>query len=209
MSGLVTHFELLVEELSAQAALGNLLPRILDSRITFRIYAHQGKPDLLAKLPSRLRGYQGWLPDDWRIVVLLDEDRQDCIALKGQLETAASQANLVTKSVARAHQPFQVINRLCIEELEAWFLGDVTAIAAAYPRIPPTLAHRAGFRNPDAISGGTWEALERVLQRAGYHRGGLEKVRAARDISPHIDPHRNSSKSFQVFQLGLLQACHN
>jgi len=93
------------------------------------------------------------------------------------------------------------------EELEAWFLGDVKAITAAYPGVPPSLAHQAGFRDPDAILGGTWEALERVLQRAGYHRGGLEKIKAAREISQHMDPHRTSSKSFQVLRDGLIQSC--
>jgi len=87
-----------------------------------------------------------------------------------------------------------------VEELEAWFFGDVSALIAAYPGVPATLAHRARFRDPDAISGGTWESLERVLQRAGHHTGGLEKLRAAREIAKHMDPERNRSRSFCGFR---------
>jgi len=61
------HLELFVEEPSAEAALAILVPRIVGPEITFRIYPHQGKTDLLHKLPARLRGYRSWLPADWRI----------------------------------------------------------------------------------------------------------------------------------------------
>ncbi|HEO69753.1 MAG TPA: DUF4276 family protein [Candidatus Hydrogenedentes bacterium] len=83
-------------------------------------------------------------------------------------------------------------------------LGDVKAIEAAYPRVRASVAGKARYRDPDKIKGGTWEALERVLQRAGYHRGGLAKIKAAQDIVSHMDPSRNTSRSFQVFREGLL-----
>lgn len=86
------HFEFLVEELSTEAALSNLVPNILEAEHPFAIHPFQGKPDLLANLPARLQAYRTWLPKDWRIVVLIDEDREDCKALKGQLEKAAKQA---------------------------------------------------------------------------------------------------------------------
>lgn len=37
---------------------------------------------LLARLPERLRGYASWLPDTWRIVVIVDRDDADCTTLK-------------------------------------------------------------------------------------------------------------------------------
>ena len=95
---------------------------------------------------------------------------------------------------------FQGVNRNAIEELEAWFFGDPAAVGAAYPGVPKTLGRRAPFRDPDAIEGGTWEALERVLQKAGHHLGGLRKVQAARDIARHMDPERSRSRSFRVFR---------
>ena len=106
----------------------------------------------------------------------------------------------MTKSGARGRGKFEVINRLAIEELEAWFFGDPEALVQAYPRVPATIGRKAQYRNPDAIAGGTWEALERVLQKAGYFPGGMSKVETARNISKYMDPLRNSSKSFQVFR---------
>lgn len=201
------HIEFLVEELSMQAALQNLVPKILDSRIvTYEIHPYQCKADLLSKLPARLRGYAKWIPEDWRIVVLVDEDRRDCQSLKERLENAASQAGLITRSMtnnASVQRRFQVMNRIAVEELEAWFFGDVSALNQAYPKVPATLGSRTRYSDPDAIEGGTWEALERELNRGGYFQGGLRKIEAAKTISGHMEPDRNSSKSFQVFRDGL------
>ena len=63
---------------------------------------------------------------------------------------------------------------------------------------------QAKYRDPDAITGGTWEALERLLQKAGYFKTGLRKIEAARSIAAHMDPTRNTSQSFQVFRSALL-----
>ena len=98
-----------------------------------------------------------------------------------------------------------MINRIAIQELEAWYFGDWDAVRAAYPRVSETVPRRTGYRDPDAIAGGTWEAFERVLQRSGYFAGGLRKIQAARSIAPHVDPVRNTSHSFQVFRDALLE----
>jgi hypothetical protein len=198
------HIEFLVEEPSCEAALQNIVPKIVGSGISFTVHAHQGKLDLLGKLPGRLRGYRSWLPEDSRIVVLIDADQEDCRALKAKLEWEAAVAGLTTKSSASAKGRFQVLNRLAVEELEAWFFGDVAALHAAYPRIDPHLGTKARYRDPDAIRGGTWEALEREMQRQGYFPSGLSKIQAARSISNHMEPDRNRSRSFQVFRQGLL-----
>jgi hypothetical protein len=66
--------------------------------------------------------------------------------------------------------------------------------------VPRTIPARAGYRDPDAVSGGTWEAFERILKRAGYFRDGLAKIEAARAIAPKMDPARNSSRSFQALR---------
>jgi hypothetical protein len=203
------HFEIFVEEPSAEAALRHLIPRILGSAATSAIYPFQGKPNLLSELPRRLKGYARWLPSDWRIVVLIDSDGADCMSQKEQLERIAREAGLRTRSTAAPGEPFQVLNRLAIEELESWFFGDLKALRAAYPRVPASLGSRAKYRDCDAIRGGTWEALERELQKAGYHRGGLAKIRAAREISQQMDPARNESRSFQAFRQGLVNLVWN
>ena len=199
------HLEFLVEEASLESALTQILPKILPSTVTYKIHAFRGKTDLLAKLPNRLKGYQAWLPPDWKIVILIDEDREDCLKLKQQLEIMAISSGLITKSSCQKDKSFQVLNRIVVEELEAWFFGDVEAIRQAYPKVSPNLATQKKYREPDAIKGGTWEALERVLRNAGYHQGGLEKYKASSEISKYMNPESNLSKSFKVFYQGLLE----
>lgn len=189
------HFEVLVEERSAEAALESLMPKLIGQADSLRIRAFRGKQHLLRALPQRLRGYAAWLTEAHRLVVLVDRDREDCSRLKQELDDVARSVGL---------KPGQnVINRLAIEELESWFFGDVEALRTVFPRLPPTLAKRSRFRNPDRVVGGTWEALERLLNKHGHHQGGLQKVRLAREIAPHMVPSRNRSTSFRVFREGV------
>lgn len=193
----------LVEEPSMEAALEILLPKMLGA-VEFKIRRFQCKNDLLKHLPDRLRAYRSWLPSNWAILVLVDRDDDDCAKLKQRLEAMASDAGLITKTTAGDNNRFQVANRIATEELEAWFFGDWSAVQAAYPRVPKTIPQKAGFRDPDAISGGTWEALERVLQRAGYFSTGLRKVECARAVAQQMEPNRNASKSFQALSGALM-----
>jgi hypothetical protein len=197
------HIEFFLEESSCEAAIQNIAPRILSALDSFAVHPHQGKSDLLAKLPSRLRGYRYWLPEDWCVFVIVDLDNDNCEDLKRSLEETARASGLSTRSHRQRGGRIEVMNRIAIEELEAWFFGDVEAIRGAYPRVPESLGQRARFRDPDAIVGGTCEALERELQRYGYFPGGLSKITAATEISRYMDPARNRSKSFQVFRDGL------
>lgn len=198
----VTHVEVLVEEASMEAALRLLLPRVLTAT-TFEIYPYQCKSDLLSKLPDRLGGYAKWLPLDWRVLVAVDLDSADCQELKNLLEAAAQRAGLITRT--RDRDRYQVVNRVVIEELEAWYFGDWDAVRRAYPRVAEGIPRKARYRNPDAIVGGTWEAFEQILQRSGYFRGGLRKIEAARAIAAHWTPAANSSRSFQMFYHALTE----
>ena len=186
-----------------EAFLRALLPRVLPPCRTFQVHAFQGKPDLLGKLQDRLRAYADWLPRDWRIVVVVDRDNDDCLVLKAQLEGAAAAAGLRTRAGRR---PWQLVNRIAIEELEAWYFGDWQAVCSAYPNVSTTVPNQAGYRTPDAIRGGAWEAFERILQRHGYFRTGLRKVEAARAVGVHIDPGRSRSHSFVKFHEAIVEA---
>jgi Domain of unknown function (DUF4276) len=197
------HIEFLVEDLSTQVALDQLLPKMLPIGTEYNIRAFRGKEDLLKKLPDRLAGYKSWITDDWRIVVLLDRDNQNCIDLKTKLDTISLNAGLLTKTAQQPGQLFQVLNRIMVEELEAWFFGDFTAICSAYSGVKASLAQNSKYRDPDAIKGGTWEALDRVLHSAGHIQTRLDKLQAAREIAAHMDPDRNRSASFWVFYQGL------
>ena len=181
-----------------EMALDQLLPRML-AGADFQIIRFQCKDDLLKTLPDRLRGYSQWLPANWVILVLVDRDDDDCRVLKQAMEKMAEDARLLSKTLAGHGQPFQVANRIAVEELEAWFFGDWTAVQAAYPRVSASQVSKQGFRDPDAVLGGTWEALERVLKKAGYFKTGLRKMECAKQVAQHMEPARNASRSFQAF----------
>ena len=201
----LSHLVLLVEEPSMEAFMRALLPRSLPADSSFEVHAFQGKADLLNKLEARLRGYAKWLPANWRILVVVDRDADDCSLLKQRMESSAKRAGLVTRSRAGA-PAWQVVNRIAIEELEAWYFGDWEAVRTAYPRVSPSVARRRGFRDPDAVTGGTWEAFERVMRDHGYFQQGLQKIAAARAIGASVDAGRSKSASFRAFHTALTEA---
>ena len=196
--------DVLTEEQSAKAALDLLLPKILPQTVTFRVSNFNGKSDLMKKLPDRLRAYARRIRrEELRICVLVDEDRQDCRLLKRRLEEVAKQAGLVTKSVS-VGRTFNLLNRIAVEELEAWFFGDPDAMRCAYPLLSRNFEKSATYRRPDDIKGGTAEALERLLRRHRYVMGNLPKVQVARNIAEWMDPSKNCSPSFCQFRDGIL-----
>ncbi len=188
-----------------EAFLAIVLPTIMGDLATYTIHTFQGKSDLMNKLEARLRGYAKWLPTNMRVFVLVDRDDDDCIALKAKMEDAANTASLLTRTTSQGSD-WRVVNRVVIEELEAWFFGAWTAVRAAYPRVPATIPNQAPYRDCDAISGGTWEALERVFQRAGYFSGGLRKVEAAQTIGSHFLHSACQSTSFSRLREAIIEA---
>lgn len=188
-----------------EAFLRALLPRLLPEDRTFEVHPFQGQDDLLGKLEERLRGYAAWLPEDWRIVVVVDRDDGDCRDLKQRLEAIAQRAGLRSRTQVGGLS-WQIVNRIAIEELEAWYFADWEAVRTAYPRVPAGIPHHQGFRDPDAIAGGAWEAFERVMRKHGYFKGGLAKIEAARAIGTCVDPARSRSRGFAVFQQALAEA---
>lgn len=192
--------EFLVEEESAEAALSTLVPAIIGDKIPFKIRVFQGKKDLLSRLPERLRAYRRSLPPDTCIVVLLDADQQNCTELKERLGKMARDAGFTTRSSRMQRERFKVVNRLAIEELEAWYFGDIEALCKVYPKLPANLHKKKRYRNPDTIQGGTWETLEKILQRAGYYQNGMPKIEVARLVARYMKPDHNSSRSFQIFR---------
>ena len=79
------HIEFLVEEASTEIALKEIVPKIIGNVHTFKIHNFQNKDRLLKRLPERMKAYANFIHDDWRIVVLVDEDRSDCQELKKKL----------------------------------------------------------------------------------------------------------------------------
>jgi hypothetical protein len=135
--------------------------------------------------------------------VIVDRDNEDCRKLKQRLDEIVLREGLRTRSSDTTR--WQVVNRIVIEELEAWYFGDWVAVKSVYPRVSANIPQKEAFRNPDSISGGTWEAFERLMKRAGYFEGGLRKIEAARQIGSRINWQHNSSPSFQYFRDAVLE----
>ena len=184
-----------------EAFLHELLPRLFPKDcLSFQVHAFQCKPDMLGNLQARLKGYAHWLPDYMRIVVVVDCDDDDGNKLKQQLESAATAAGLRTRSGAKG-TPWQVVNRIAIEELEAWYFGDWKAVRSAYPKVSPTVPNQAKYRDPDEIKGGTWEAFERLLKKRLLQK----RAKQGRNSAYHCRSHQPGLQSLS--QLCKIPRC--
>ena len=167
------HFEVLVEDQSGKKALDILIPKIIGDQHTFRVIEYRGvgriprnlksgteanKRILLDRLPSLLRGYGKTFadyPPNYPAVVILVCDLDDkCLKIFRQ----------ELFSVLNACNP-KPETRFCIaiEEGEAWLLGDIPAIKAAYPKAKDNVLSR--YKNDDIC--GTWELLADAVSQDG------------------------------------------
>jgi hypothetical protein len=213
------HFEILVEDLSGAAMLELLVPKVLDSIHTFRIKHYKGvgripkglktvgdvqKRILLDQLPRLLAGFGNTFNNygpAYRaaVIVVCDLDRKSRETFEEELRELAK----------AAHPCPEHAFCLAIEEGEAWFLGDIPAVKAAYPRAKVPVLN--SYVN-DSICG-TWEKLadavypggSAALQAKGWMAAGAEKSRWAREITPHMDPGSNQSPSFLQFVATLTE----
>jgi hypothetical protein len=194
--------DVLLEEPSAEEALRIILPKILAGKAKFKLINMRNKSRLIGELPKRLLGYKKRLEngEDLKIVVLVDRDKDDCENLKARLERIAHDAELFTRTSPDQNGRFQVITRIAIEELEAWFIGDTEALKGAFSGLRGK-AFPQSFSNPD--NSGTWEHLHRFLKRNGIYKSNYPKIEAARKIAPHMDLSRNKSRNFRHFCRGI------
>lgn len=213
------HFEILVEDQSGKKALDILVPKIIGVDHTFHVHpykgigripknlganANAGKRILLDQLPRLLRGYGKTFADypvGYPAAVILVCDLDDkCLNLFRQ--------DLF--NILNACNP-QPETRFClaIEEGEAWFLGDIAAVKAAYPKAKDAVLNT--YVN-DSICG-TWEKLADAvytggsiaLSSKGWQAVGTEKSQWAEKISPHMDVAINASPSFVYFRQKLIE----
>ena len=177
------HFEILVEDQSGKRMLDIVLPKIIDKPHTFDVKAYGGigripknlksnddarKRLLLDQLPKLLRGhgktFAGYSADyPAAVIVVCDLDNKCLKTFRQELLT-----------VLNACKP-KPETRFCIaiEEGEAWLLGDIPAIKAAYPNARDNIL---GSYENDSICG-TWELLADAVSTGGA--SGLEKQRLA------------------------------
>ena len=200
----MVHIDFFTEEESARVALYSLLPRMLPESAVFDIFAFQGKGDLLKKLPKRLRAYRHPPLNTHKVIVLIDRDTRDCQSLKQELELIAREAGIVSKT--ENPNDFQIVTRIVIEELEAWYFGDVTALHEAFSCVSKTICQRRGFENPDEVAKPS-KRLLKLLQSEYPGASRLPKIEVAERVSAYMNPKMNMSRSFQVFYEGVKACC--
>ena len=161
--------------------LDRLLPRLFPS-LDFLCIPHEGKHELDAVLTRRL---QSWRTPGDRFVVVRDNDSTDCVALKGDLRGRCTAAGREDTLI-----------RIVCQEMEAWYLGDLSALAAAYGDERLLQVGRSSrFRDPDARPKPS-DDVKRLAPR-------FEKVEGARRMAEHMSRYGNRSRSFQVFLNGV------
>lgn len=166
----------LLEEPSMKEVLNVLLPQILPHDVLFQLVPHQGKSDLRKSIPNKLRN---WNEPDVKFVVLQDQDLSDCRDLKQDLKTLCDENRIGVQ--------------VCIacKELEAWYLGDLSAVERAYD-INLNKA-RTKFKIPDAVDSPK-ERLYELLRDKGH-----SQISGARRIAAHMNVSGNISESFNFF----------
>ena len=193
------HAEFLVEDYSTEEAVAILLSRLLADHPerTARIASFNGKQRMLGQLRDRF-GTLARTPYVDRVIVVIDQDRDDCEELKRRIYEDAVAARLVYRNQPTVESALRI--RIAMTELESWFIGDPAAVRAAYPRLTERDLRLRRNERPDALPD-AWEWLERRLMQRRYFPQGLRKLEAARAIAPHLDlsPEGNASRSFRLF----------
>ena len=208
------HFVILVEDQSGEKALKILMPKIIGDQHTCEFHSYRSighippnlksktdvsKRILLDQVPRLLRGFGKTFasyPPNYPAVVIVVCDLDDrCLkTFRQELLTVLNTCN------PRPETRFCI----AIEEGEAWFLGDISAIKAAYPKAKDTILNR--YQN-DSICG-TWELLadavftggSSALKEKSREAVGREKSEWAEKISPYMNVDRNASPSFCYFR---------
>lgn len=175
----------LLEEPSMRVLLDDWLPRVFPGWVDgehFQCVPHEGKSDLDRSIQRKLAAWR--IPGD-RFVVVRDNDNANCIDLKVRLQAMCSQGG----------RPETLIRLVC-QELESWYLGDLSALATAFstPKVD-TPAHRKRFVDPDS-----WQKPSVEVKRMVP---AFQKIGGARAVAPHLRVAGNSSHSLQVFVAGV------
>jgi hypothetical protein len=170
----------LTEEPSMATLLNGLLPRLFPG-LAFRCVPHEGKNDLKRSIPRKLRAWE----HDARFIVLIDNDGGDCLARKQE----------IARLCADAKRPDTLVRIVC-QELEAWYLGDFSAVAEAFnaPKLVGT-GKKAKFRDPDALSKPSVE-LERLVP-------AFQKTSGARAMAGTLKRTGNASASYNALLAGV------
>lgn len=161
--------------------LEGLLPRIVPATVSFILVPHEGKSDLERSLPRKLKA---WRDPDAKFIVVRDQDRADCLDVKGRLQ-----------ALCAATGREGTLIRIACRELEAWYLADLAAVDRAYDTGLARQQGKKKFRYPDQLGSPSRELAALVPD--------FRKVDGARRLGPLLDIENQRSKSFSHFVRGL------
>ena len=171
----------LLEEPSMKYLLENLLPRLFPD-LVFQCIPHEGKTQLDRSIPVKLKA---WREPGVRFVIVRDNDNVDCRAMKQRLQELCAQG-----------EREDTLIRLVCQELESWYLGDLSALANAYElRNIDTPRNRKKYREPDA-----WEKPSVEVKRLVP---SFQKLDGARRLGRELQTMENASPSFRIFVSGV------
>lgn len=174
----------LLEEPSAKALLETLLPRFLNTTISPRFIAFEGKQDLAKQVERKLRGY---INPKARFLVLRDQDSADCY----QLKTA-----LLAKCQAAGRGSATLV-RIACRELETFYLADLAAVEQAFDCGGLQRQQlSAKFRGPDYLGSPSQELYKLTRQR-------YQKVSGSRRLGEYLDIGNTRSDSFANLISGI------
>jgi hypothetical protein len=180
--------EILVEEKSMKELLSILLPKILPEKWildeNYFIRSFEGKSDLQKNIPAKVKVLSNWHQQLNGVIILQDQDNEDCIILKRHLMSLCNTGNCLK------------LIRIVCKELESWYLGDFNSIQLAYPSFNANrYRNKSKFRNPDICNASN--EIKKILP-------GFQKVSSAKKIAPFLDISNNKSESFNQFISGIL-----
>lgn len=159
----------LLEEPSMETLLRGILPRLLpgsEEGSHWILVPHSGKRDLELSIPRKLKA---WRDPGVKFLIIRDQDSGDCRKVKAQLVKLA-------ESGGRR----DAVVRIACRELEAWYFGDLPALAAAYECADlAEMGRKAAFRNPDTIPSPARELEQRIPE--------FGKMEAARRMGATMD----------------------
>ena len=182
--------EFLLEEPSMANFLEKILPKILPQVIVLEekcfIRPHNGKSDLQKSIPRKIKTFSNVHYEEYRVVIVHDQDSNDCKKLKYSLRDLCAQ-----------NGDCAVLIRIACRELEAWYLGDMMAIEKAYPQFKAEkYQNKALFRNPDMCNAA--DEMSKLIPQKLFQKGQASKL-----IPQYMTIAKNTSPSFNTFVTGL------
>ena len=178
------HIQFLIEDMSGEVLIRHVMGKLLigNGSVTYDCKAFKGIGGFKKNIEAS-------------IVIVLDNDQRNIDEFRDELHRRALWAMISIDHVFC----------IAVEEMEAWLLGDRTALFEAYPN-----ARESAFREyeQDSICG-TWEVLANVVYKGGlkkfkkdcpsYGEIGKYKSKWADEIGKYMNIDNNISPSFNYF----------